>query len=266
MRLFAQHICCCLLGIDPKTLRRWTALAQIAFLPSPLDARLRCLTWAHLVYLASIHDRPLAPLPDTLTEEPPEEPPAMHPPQATIDPPPALAQIQQCVETLQQQLSQLALDLLHERTRREEQEQAVRQILLASQPRASKETHLPPSPPQEQASPASSSRKGRPRALVPLIAAQPDGTYLVISPEYGEVSIVPESRQWFAWLDSLTSFRFVGQHGRLSTNRKRGRNAWMAYRRLHGHVTHFSLGPTSQLTIAHLEHMAALLQTPASRS
>ncbi|GHO41850.1 hypothetical protein [Ktedonospora formicarum] len=39
----------------------------------------------------------------------------------------------------------------------------------------------------------------------------------------------------------------------------------MAYRYLHGRRSAFSLGPTQQLSIAHLEHMAALLEASASR-
>lgn len=267
MRLLAQSVCCRLLGIDPKTLRRWAALSQIAFLKSPLDARLRCLTSAHLQYLATIHDHPLDL--SLLPADPPsgEQPQAMAtPPQEPAEPPASLPYLHQLVHTLQLQLSQLALDLLDERTRREEQEQKAKQLLLSSQPRASQESSSKASPTQEPSLMSSSPRKGRPRALVPLITAQPDGTYLVISPQYGALPIAPESRQWFAWLETLSSFRFVGQQGRLSTNRKRGRNTWMAYRRLHGHVTHFSLGPTHQLTIAHLEQMAALLQASDSRS
>ena len=264
MVLLTQQACCRLLGIDPKTLRRWTALAQIVFLKSPLDARLRCLTPAHLQYLATIHDRPLDH--SLLPEEHPSSQKSPVVPDPPPEPPASLPHLQHLVETLQHQLTQLALDLLQERTRREEQEQKARQMVLSSQPRASKESSEQEPPSQDAPKQSASSRKGRPRALVPLIAAQPDGTYLVLSPEHGELSIPPESRQWFAWLDSLSSFRFLGQRGRLSTYRKRGKASWMAYRRLHGHISQFSLGSTDQLTIAHLEHMAALLQIPVSHS
>ncbi|GHO63566.1 hypothetical protein KSC_024580 [Ktedonobacter sp. SOSP1-52] len=265
MIFLAQHLCCRLLGIDPKTLRRWVALAQIAFLKSPLDARLRCLTSASLQYLATIHDRPLDP-----SLVPGEIPSSekLNAPHAEPDPPQepsaSLVHLQQLVETLQLQVSQLALDLLQERRRREEQEQKTRQILLSSQPSASKEAS--PKDPHMQDPPklAPSSRKGRPRALIPLIAVQSDGSYLVVCPQHGELHIPPDSRQWFTWLDTLSSFRFLGRQGRLSTYRKQGKASWMAYRRLHGHVSQFSLGTTNQLTIAHLEHMASLLQTPAS--
>lgn len=187
MVLLTQQACCRLLGIDPKTLRRWTALAQIVFLKSPLDARLRCLTPAHLQYLATIHDRPLDL--SLLPEDPPSSEKPHVIPDLPQEPPAPIPHLQQLVETLQHQLTQLALDLLQERTTREEQEQRARQILLSSQPRASKESSEKEPPSQGSPKESASSLKGRPRALVPLIAAQPDGTYLVICPQHGEVSI-----------------------------------------------------------------------------
>src|SRR5579859_6752236 len=132
MILLAQHVCCRLLGIDPKTLRRWVALTQIAFLKSPLDARLRFLTPAHLRYLATIHDRPLDP--SMFSDESPSfEQEKPHAPALVADPPQEaspLTQLQHLVEALQSQLTQLALDLLRERSMREEQEQTAKQILL----------------------------------------------------------------------------------------------------------------------------------------
>ena len=121
MVLLAQQVCCRLLGIDHKTLRRWAALAQIAFLKRPLDARLRCLAPEHLQYLATIHDRPLDP--SLLPEQPPS--PQKNNSVRTVPDPPqestaSLKEVQQFVETLQHQLTQLALELLQERSKREE--------------------------------------------------------------------------------------------------------------------------------------------------
>jgi hypothetical protein len=82
----------------------------------------------------------------------------------------------------------------------------------------------------------------------------------VISPELGELSLPPDSSEWLDWLATLSSFRFVGQLGRLSTYRNKGRSCWMAYRRIHGRRYEYTLGSTDRLTINSLEQMAARLQ------
>ncbi|HEU5374091.1 MAG TPA: hypothetical protein VFV38_01505 [Ktedonobacteraceae bacterium] len=116
MTLIAQHACCSLLGIDPKTLRRWLALTQISWLPDPTDARRRCLTPAHLQYLAAIHQRPLtAPLAEDV--QPPVPHPAGDPSTPHIDDASSsssiselreqVSQLQTTITTLQQQLTQL---------------------------------------------------------------------------------------------------------------------------------------------------------------
>jgi hypothetical protein len=259
MTLIAQHVCCSLLGIDPKTLRRWLVLAQISWLPHPTDARRRCLTPAHLQYLAAIHQRPL-----TVPLAEPESHPTDDPNPVPIDDASAsssiaqlrdqVSQLQATIITLQQQLTQLTLDQLQERT-------------PCPEPAASI-PHVPPT--QEKIEPFSShgksphSRKGRPRELVPLIEATATGSYVIISPQHGELRIKPESREWFAWLDTRSSFRFIGKQGRLSTNRKAGRSSWMAYRRINGRCSTFSLGSTEQITLARLEHMASILQSAPS--
>src|SRR5690242_8208652 len=122
MTLIAQSVCSSLLGIDPKTLLRWLALAQISWLRSPTDARCRCLTPAHIQYLAHLHQRPLsAPLLEEA--EPPDPSSADDTRTAHIeDASPSLiselreqvSQLQMTITTLQQQLIQLTLDLLHE--------------------------------------------------------------------------------------------------------------------------------------------------------
>lgn len=84
---------------------------------------------------------------------------------------------------------------------------------------------------------------------------------MLICPKEGELHLTPDSPEWFAWLETLNSFRFLGQQGRLSASRTRGRPCWMAYRRIHGHCYNYGLGNTKRLTIAHLEQMAATLQS-----
>jgi len=94
---------------------------------------------------------------------------------------------------------------------------------------------------------------------------RPDGRYLAICPTQGVLSLTPDSPEWFDWLASLTAFTFQGVNGRFSTTckvRKGQRaHAWSAYRSLHGRSCNLYLGLTSHLTLAHLEHMAAKIQS-----
>jgi hypothetical protein len=84
---------------------------------------------------------------------------------------------------------------------------------------------------------------------------------VAICPSTGELALLPDSAEWFDWLETLSSFRFVGQQGRLSTYRSRSGTSWVAYRRIHGRRYNYGLGHTKLLTIAHLEQMAATLQS-----
>lgn len=59
MASFSLAVSCSMLGVDPKTLRRWLRLAQCSPRPDPLDARNRCLTLQQLQQLARLHARPL---------------------------------------------------------------------------------------------------------------------------------------------------------------------------------------------------------------
>jgi LuxR family maltose regulon positive regulatory protein len=76
------------------------------------------------------------------------------------------------------------------------------------------------------------------------------------------LSIAPDEPEWFVWLDAITSFRFLGQHGQLTVrkeSRQRGEQYWYAYRRVGEKMAKKYLGRTMELTIAHLEEMAILL-------
>ena len=107
-------------------------------------------------------------------------------------------------------------------------------------------------------------KKGTPSRVIPLIEYAADGTYVVISPELGELSLTPDSPEWFDWLATISSFRFVGQQGRFTAYRdsKQGRptRSWRAHRRIHQQNYKHSLGVTDQLTIIRLEQVAAILQ------
>ena len=288
MTTITQTDCCTILGIDPKTLRNWLRHANMPFTAHPTDARLKCLTEAQVQQLATLHDRPLSlPLPAHSSQE--NEAllrPTTYPwpnaclPEADLGQ--SLVHLQAHVITMQEQLTQLALELLRERELhlellrerelRSEQRLSVLEALVqpamgshpSPSPQVLAETtvaDLPDAKPsRERRSPLAAKARGRSRVL-PLIAYTATGTYIVICPQSGELSLPPDSPEWFDWLATLNSFRFLGQQGRLSTYRNKGRSCWMAYRRIHGHRYEYALGNTKHLTIDALEHMAATLQS-----
>jgi hypothetical protein len=276
MTPITQTDCCTILGIDPKTLRNWLRHANMPFATHPTDARLKCLTEAQVQQLATLHDRPLSsPLPAHSGQEneallrPTTYPlPNSCPPEADLGQ--ALVRLQAHVTTMQEQLTQLALELLRERELRSEQRLSVLEALVQPamgshpSPQVPAETtvaDLPDAKPsRERRSPLAAKARGHSRVL-PLIGYAATGTYVVICPVVGELSFSPDSPEWFAWLATLHSFRFLGQQGRLSTYRHKGRSCWMAYRRIHGRRYEYALGSTEHLTIDRLEQMASTLQS-----
>ena len=131
--------CCAMLGIDPKTLRHWLKHANVQFAAHPTDARIKCLTLENVQQLATLHGRPL-PSPASAPPALPEEAPALGSSEERASPkqeseaahiqatrllptsfPQEVDLIQKlsCLETkvttMQEQLVQLALALLHER-------------------------------------------------------------------------------------------------------------------------------------------------------
>jgi hypothetical protein len=267
--------CSEMLAIDAKTLRHWLRQANIPLHPHPSDARVKCLTMEQVWQLAALHGRALkpqeapttsllgAPLRPTATDLALGETPAI---QRATDLLTKLSQLETQVSTMQQHLAQLALELLQERTLRYEQRLQTLETLIGS-------TQQPPARQRmgEQNPPEEGSHKQRrlppakppaPSRLIPLIEYAADGTYVVICPERGELPLTPDSPEWFDWLATLSSFRFVGQRGRLSAYRKPGRTfCWFAYRRIHRHRYEHALGRTDRLTIDHLEQMAVKLQS-----
>ena len=286
MTTIAQSACCTMLGIDPKTLRHWLQQATMQFTPHPTDARLKCLTQAQVQQLATLHDRPL-PLP--LSAGQGQQNVAVLPPtthclpssgRPEVDLGQSLARLQAQVTTMQEQLTELALQLLRERELRlellQERQQYTEERLCtleahltlaaerSASPQASPLADVPDlsqlTASQEHRSPLSGSARG-PRGVLPLIAYTATGSYVVICPSKGELPFLPDSPEWFDWLATLSSFRFLGQQGRLSASRNKGRSCWMAYRRIHGHRYEYALGNTKHLTIGALEQMAATLQS-----
>ena len=274
-----------MLGIDAKTLRNWLRQANLEWAAHPKDARLKCLTSEQVQQLAVVHARPFA-LPEALAPSPlvlssplsAEDAPTNadlalvqrpHCPSET-DLLEKLAHLETHVTTIQQQLAQLALELLQERTERYEQRLQTLEALI--QP-----TERPEALPQalqtigsqtQQEKVTGKERRLHPAELharsrvLPLIEYGAAGTYVVICPQDGELLLIPDSPAWFDWLATLSSFRFVGKQGRFTAYRKgRMSRRWSAYRTIHQHDYQHYLGTTDHLTIDCLEQMAAKLQS-----
>ena len=260
----------------------------------PTDACMKCVTEEHLQQVARLHGRPLL----SAASSPPLDTASasLVTPQAIIQPSqinevepastasslPApyapegdLIQKLICLETkvvtLQEQLAQLALTLLQERERSVERRITVLESLL--QPLVGRQLSAPPTPEAEQEPPCTL-RGPRPlhpveqlaRSRVPpLIEYSAPGIYVIISAQEGEVQLKPDSRAWFDWLATLSSFRFVGPAGRFTAHRgyNQGHQTrfWSASRCVRRHTYKHYLGVTESLTIASLEHIAARLQS-----
>jgi hypothetical protein len=282
--------CCRMLSVDAKTLRQWLKHADLSLYAHPTDARIKCLTSEQVQQIATLHHRCLkedaAPAPQQRGVAAPLvrgwhkptqiqlESLATPPPSASPLPPAclcdadlvkALVSLQATVATLQQQVAGLALALLQERTRPDTPPQQVPEVPVHS----SEGHHVMPQArkPSQQKNAISKEQDGSPTerrarpSLLPLIEYGAGSTYVVICPEKGELFLTPDCPEWFDWLATLSSFRFMGQQGRLSASRNKGRSCWMAYRRIHGHRYEYALGATSRLTIDYLESMAATLQS-----
>jgi hypothetical protein len=274
--------CCTLLAVDAKTLRQWLKHSHLSLQAHRTDARIKCLTIEQVQQLAALHGRSLtlggAPIPHQVPV------PLVEPEKLThlqlvntlsstfradcelID---KLSSLEAIVITLQQQVTGLALELLQERTLRYEQRLQTLEALVQSTEGQQVMSHAlqamgEPSQRENATSKeqdrSSTQRRTHP-SLLPLIEYGAGGTYVVICPQEGELLITPDSPEWFAWLATLSSFRFVGQQGRLSTYRNKGRSCWLAYRRIHCRRYEYALGATSRLTTDHLERMAATLQS-----
>jgi hypothetical protein len=286
--------CCSILSVDAKTLRQWLKHADLSLHAHPTDARFKCLTSEQVQQIAILHHRCLkedaAPVPqqrgvaaplvrgsqkptqiqlESLATPLPSASPLPPACLCDVDLVKALVCLQATVATLQQQVAGLALELLQERTRPDTPSQQAPEVPVHSSeghhviPQARK----PLGKPSQQKNAISkeqdrspSQRRAR-SCLLPLIEYGAGGTYVVICPEKGELFLTPDSPEWFDWLATLSSFRFMGQQGRLSASRNKGRSCWMAYRRIHGHRYEYALGATSRLTLDHLECMAATLQS-----
>jgi len=285
MTTIALTDCCTMLGIDPKNLRHWLHQAQMPLHVHPTDARIKCLTSEQVQQLAIVHVRPFA-LPEALAPSPLVVSPPLSVEDAPTDTGLALVQRPHCqsetdllkrlahlethVTTMQQQLAQLALELLQERTERYEQRLHTLEALIqpTERPAARPQALQTMGPQTQQEQVTGNERRPHPAELrarsrvLPLIEYGAAGTYVVICPQDGELVLTPDSPAWFDWLATLASFRFVGKQGRFTAYRKgRMSRRWSAYRTIHQHDYQHYLGTTDHLTIDCLEQMAAKLQS-----
>lgn len=260
--------CCQMLAIDPKTLRQWVAQAQMSLHAHPTDARVKCLTSEQVNLLASLHGRVLQPsgLASLQSSPKPDEEIRRSPTPVSLpdlDLRERLAQMETQVATLQAQVAALSLQLLQERASRTEQrllalstrlalpgEQALVPLTVGS---VSGLSAAPEAHPTERRAP-----------LIPLIACTAKGSYALICPKEGELHITPDSADWFAWLTSLSSFRFVGKCGRFSARRgynHRPNRSWYAQRQIHQKSYSKYIGVSEHVTINRLEEIAVHFQS-----
>lgn len=78
----------------------------------------------------------------------------------------------------------------------------------------------------------------------------------------GMLRIVPDSTEWFAWLDQVTSFALSGKSGHYTARketRQRGDRYWSAYLAKGTQLSKKYLGKTSHMTLARLEQIAGIL-------
>ena len=280
-----------LLGIHPKTLHHWLTQANVPLAAHPRDARIKCVEEDHLLEVARLHGRPLpssvlgdvaspasvpAPVPARSEPEKEREPastacsfPLSHLQEA--DQIQRLASLETRMVILQEQMAQFTLALLQERERAVEHRLTALESLLQSL--LGRQLSAPPTPEAEQEPPwtlpvprplhpvEQLARSRRP----PLIEYSAPGIYVIISSHEGEVHLQPNSRAWFDWLATLSSFRFIGPVGRFTAHRgyKQGQQTryWSASRCVRRHTYKHYLGMTESLTLASLEHTAARLQS-----
>ncbi len=261
MTMITLTDCCRLLAIDGKTLRRWLAQAGLPVQAHPEDAPSKGLSREHLLLLARAHHRRLDGLPaeqasPASTAVPPASPEFFAQLLMALQ---ALSALPAQLAAVQQQLADLAARV---------QPPPPRPALTVphAQRRAARGSAPTPTKATVRSRPAASSRTKPPKpsvAVLPLIEYGREGRYVVICPTHGLLALEPETPEWFAYLATRSSFRFVGKHGRFTAHREVERlpgAAWRAHRSMRSHTYNVHLGSTESLTIAALEQAAAALQ------
>jgi len=286
MAILPVTTCAQMLGIHPKTFHRWLTQADFPFAAHPTDARIKCVAEEHFLEVARQHERPLQPSAPSLVFSGAALPVSSQE-QVSLTPENQAASFQadliqklSCLETkvatLQEQLAHLALALLQEREISVERRLSTLEATttgLLGQLGFSPSLAESPSPGTE---PGRGSVMHVPRLLnlaehrarsrmPPLIEYSAQGEYVIVSSQDGELHLAPDSTEWFDWLATLSSFRFIGKQGsRFTAYREsdhRGpTRGWTAHRSVHRRRCKHYLGVTDRLSITSLEQGATLIQ------
>ncbi|BCL83607.1 hypothetical protein ccbrp13_60720 [Ktedonobacteria bacterium brp13] len=222
---FPFTLCCQLLGVDPKTLRHWLAEASIEPTNPPTDSRLKLLTLEQIYQLAVLYRRPITPPADPSGEAQRE---ATLLQGGELSPPRSeeaamlqqkLTQLEGRLATVCDHLTHLALLLVQQQQRQIALVEPLLHTMEGNQPSPldanERGTQAQEAPQAQGWQPLPAELRARTHML-PLVEYGAQGRYVIISPQEGELSLLPDSPAWFDWLASLASFRFVGQQGRLS--------------------------------------------------
>ncbi|WP_201360922.1 hypothetical protein [Dictyobacter formicarum] len=258
MTTFPLLTCCEMLSIDPKTLRNWLRQANMSLQIHPADRRVKCLSMEQVQHLAALHSRALK---SNRTDTSSVSEPIPFPEEvARLK---QMAHLEAQVASLQQQLVQLRHlpppvtfpAPVQQVMQQEDRQAACQKVSVDGTPDAGCHRSWTPLP-----------AESRRRRVLPLIEYGAADTYVIVCPQQGELPLAPDSPEWFAWLASLSSFRFIGKSGRLSACRgydQGPKRTWYAYRTIHQQDYKQYLGTTDHLTISCLEQMAAKLQSYA---
>jgi len=254
--------CCRRLCIDPKTFRHWLEAAHLSLSPHPTDGRSKGLPPEHLERLAAAHRRMLVPWPSQ-----PQASPSTSREDAARASAPAPQPTLPASELLSVLLAQLSL--MHEHLARLSHQLVPPEVAGPIHPPTLEAAAAALSPPalrpsaSDKQEAVQESRPRPPARVLPLVEYGRDGHYVVICPKEGRLSIEPDSDEWFAWLQSRSAFRFVGQAGRFTAHRESNRlpNAvWRAHRKIRNRTYNQRLAHTPGLTSTVLEQAAATLQ------
>jgi transposase-like protein len=244
------------LGIDAKTLHRWLSEAQLPLQRHPGDGRQKGVSDEHLLLLANLHQRRLAPL----SPEPPTPEPFEVPALAT-----ALLGLPERLDALQTQIAALRASVtdLTRLLTQHRQEPDIPEVL--SKPSRRSKRSPKPAPPAPRSRPAASSIAKPPRKpvhVIPRVEYGKEGHYVVICPKQGLLPFEPDTPEWFAWVAAQSSFRFVGKCGHFTAHHAWSvpKGAWRAHRQIRNHSYTLRLALSQELTLAVLEQAAQALQ------
>src|SRR6266566_4043414 len=78
------------------------------------------------------------------------------------------------------------------------------------------------------------------------------------------VQIVVDTSDWYAWLQTASTFTFRGEHGSFTAHKeragnRRGRLYWRAYQTWKGKLHRVYLGQSEELTLERLQSVAMVL-------